>query len=67
LPDGSFVALNEKQPYLVFRGFLLAWSPEGYGQRFAAPTDLPVAVLTPRSVVKTLTQGYVAEIHPSAF
>ncbi len=67
LPDGSFVALNDKQPYLVFRGSLLAWSPEGYGQRLSAPNDLPVAVLTPRSVVKTLAQGYAAEIHPSAF
>jgi hypothetical protein len=66
LPDGSFVALDAKQPYLLFRGFLLAWRPEGYGQRFAAQTDLLVEVLTPRSIVKTLARGFAADVHPSA-
>ncbi len=67
LPDGSFIALNNKQPYLVFQGFLLAWRTEGYGQRLALQKNLMVAVLTPRTVVKTLAQGYTAEIHPSAY
>jgi hypothetical protein len=67
LPDGSFVALDAKQSYLLLRGFLLAWRPEGYGQRFAAQADLLVDVLTPRSIVKTLARGFAAAIHPSAF
>jgi hypothetical protein len=44
----------------------LAWRPEGYGQRFAAQTDLLVEVLTPRSIVKTLARGFAADVHPSA-
>lgn len=67
LPDGSFVALDAKQPYLLFRGLLLAWRPEGYGQRLAQQPDRVVQVLTPRAMVKTLAAGYRAGVHPSAF
>lgn len=69
LPDGSFVVLEDDQPYLLYRGFLLAWHPEalGYGRRRAAHGDSTVRVLTPQSVVKTLAKGYPVEIHPSAF
>ncbi|MGH7494441.1 MAG: hypothetical protein ACREOO_18875 [bacterium] len=66
LPDGSFVLLaNDRQPYLVFRDFLLAWSPEGYHRRIILEAGLTVGVLTPRSIVNTLAQGYDASIHPS--
>jgi hypothetical protein len=68
LPDGSFVLVaNDRQPYLVFRGFIIAWSPEGYQQRTVLQPELLVNVLTPRSIVKTLAQGYSVAIHPSAF
>jgi len=67
LPEGSFVALDEKQPYLLFQDFLLAWHPKGYGRRLPAQRDLIVQVLTPQSIVKTLAHGYAAEVHPSAF
>jgi hypothetical protein len=66
LPDGSFVAFDAKLPYLLFQGFLLAWHPEGYGQRLAQPPDRIVQVLTPRSMVSTLAAGYRAGVHPSA-
>jgi hypothetical protein len=66
LPDGSFVALDDNQPYLLVNGFFLAWQPEGYGQRLAQPLDRIVRVLTPRSIVRTLAKGYRAEIHPTA-
>lgn len=67
LPDGSFIILaSEQQPYLVFRGSLLAWSPEGYLRRADMKPELKVNVLTPRAIVKTLAQGYDLEIHPSA-
>jgi len=68
LPDGSFVALNDNQPYLLHKNFLLAWHPDasGYGRRVAARDDLIVQVLTPRSIVKTLARGYVADVHGSA-
>jgi len=68
LPDGSFVALDDQQPYLLHQGFLRAWHPDasGYGLSIAAQSEMMVRVLTPRSIVKALAQGYVAHIHPSA-
>jgi hypothetical protein len=65
LPEGSFVAFDAKQPYLLFRGFLIAWRPEGYGQCLAQQPELIVQVLTPHSIVKTLAAGYRASVHPS--
>lgn len=67
LPDGTFVALNDNQAYLLHQGFLLAWHPEGYGRRVAAQGNLMVQVLTPHSIVKTLARGYAAYVHLSAF
>lgn len=66
LPDGSFVALDDQQPYLLHQGFLRAWHPEGYGRRIAKQSEMIAQVLTPRSIVKALAQGYEAEVHPSA-
>lgn len=68
LPRGSFITLeNDEQPYLVLEDALVAWHPEGYGQRIARPSNEGVQVLTPRSIVRTLAHGYHAKIHPSAF
>lgn len=67
LPSGSFITLeNDKQPYLVVEDALLAWNPQGYSQRIPRPDTEIVRVLTPRSTVRTLAQGYQAKIHPSA-
>jgi len=67
LPSGSFITLeNDEQPYLVVEDALLAWNPEGYSQRIPRPDTEFVRVLTPRSTVRTLAQGYQAKIHPSA-
>ena len=66
LPDGGFVVLDDRQPYLLHQRFLLAWHPEGYGCRVAAQGDLIVQVLTPRSIVNTFAQGYAANIHSSS-
>jgi hypothetical protein len=66
LPRGSLVVMEDsKQPYLVLEDTLLAWQPEGYGERMARPDKLVVQVLTPRSVVRTLAHGYQAGIHSS--
>jgi hypothetical protein len=65
LPDGVMVADAEGRAYLVYRGRLPAWTPGGY----AAPGQgLPEAlrVLTPRSVVGVVRQGYPVELHASA-
>lgn len=67
LPDGSFVALHDNQPYLWWEKALLAWNPEGYRRIESRPADCIVRVLTPPSIVKTFAQGYIPGIHASAF
>lgn len=67
LPNGSFVAFHDHQPYLWWEEALLAWNPEGYRRVESRPADCIVRVLTPPSIVKTFAQGYVAGVHASAF
>lgn len=64
LPDGVMVAADD-QAYLVHRGGLRPWTPAGYG---GPRQGLPAAlrVLTPRSVVAAVRQGYPVQLHPSA-
>lgn len=58
-PPGTFITFEERtQPYLVLADALLAWHPEGYGEPIARPNDRLVIVLTPRSVVRTLANGF---------
>jgi hypothetical protein len=64
LPDGTFITLD-KAAFLVREESLLRWSPGGYTERVSRPGSTPVEVLTPPSIVKTLTAGYVPQIHPS--
>jgi hypothetical protein len=65
LPDGTYVALNERA-WLVRGDRLLAWSPDGYVQSTHRPPTGEVTVLTPPSIVAVLRAGYRAEVHPSA-
>ncbi|MBI5568082.1 MAG: hypothetical protein HY870_24505 [Chloroflexi bacterium] len=68
LPDGSFIQQSgDDTAWLVLGDQLLAWSAFGYTQRIARSAgETRVAVLTPRSIVRALTAGYEAGIHPSA-
>jgi hypothetical protein len=64
LPSGVMVADGD-QAYLVQGTALLPWTPAGY----AAPRPLPDAtlhVLTPRSIVEAIADGYPVDVHPSA-
>ncbi|MCL4299551.1 MAG: hypothetical protein KJ077_27695 [Anaerolineae bacterium] len=66
LPPGTFITFGlMKQAYLVLEDELIAWHPEGYGQRMGRSNVQVVQVLTPRSVVQTLAYGYQVNIHPS--
>jgi hypothetical protein len=68
LPGGTFVVLpGAPHAYLVLGHWLLRWSPFGYDAAVARPTSAgaTIRVLTPRSVVKTLTAGYTPALHPS--
>lgn len=65
LPKGTFILLGER-PYLVGEDALLLWTPSGYEPpQVQSGADL-VTVLTPRSTVAALAQGYAPELHQTA-
>lgn len=67
LPDGTFVTDDEHNAYLVLRKLMLRWTPAGYEAPGRRDINLPLQVLTPASVVRTLGAGYPVSIHRSAF
>jgi hypothetical protein len=67
LPDGTFVTFDESDAYLILDSQLLRWTPAGYETRIAPTTAIPLRILTPASVVRTLKAGYPVELHTSAF
>jgi hypothetical protein len=68
LPDGVFVTMERQgdQAYLVWRNWLLAWSPGGYRERRPRSKGERVRLLTPPSIVAAIRAGYVPEVHASA-
>ena len=68
LPDGVIVTVAAwgAEAYLVRDGYLLAWSPGGYGERRGRPKGEEAKVLTPPSTVAAIRAGYAPEVHPSA-
>ena len=66
LPDGTFVTDDEHNAYLVLGKLLLRWRPDGYEGPGNRGINLPLRVLTPASVVRTLGAGYPVSIHRSA-
>ena len=67
LPDGAFV-VRENEPWLVFGGHLLHWTPAGYDERVARPRGMSATVVTPPSLVAVLRAGWapiVPLFHPS--
>ena len=69
LPDGVFVDLSatDGDVWLIRGEDLLAWSAGGYTGRRSRPRGKAVTVLTPRSTVAAIREGYVPEVHPSAW
>jgi hypothetical protein len=65
LPDGTMVEVSG-QPWLVYEGGLLAWTPGGYESRRVAEPSAEVTVITPRATVAALAAGYRPVVHPSA-
>lgn len=67
LPEGTMVELDGKA-YLVWRRRLYQWSFSGYTEDKAkrAPTS-PVKVLTPASIVKMYSRGFLPQVDVSAF
>ncbi len=66
LPDGTFVTTDERDAYLVLDRRLWQWKPDGYQRAAAGRVDASLRVLTPASIVRALSAGYSANIHPSA-
>jgi hypothetical protein len=68
LPDGVFVATgdDDDRAALLWHDALHTWSPGGYTQREVRPRGEKVKVLTPRSTVAAIENGYVPQVHPTA-
>src|SRR5512135_218276 len=66
LPNGTFVADDERQAYVVLNRQVQLWTPDGYEHALTRLIHYPVRVLTPASIVRTLAAGYPVHIHPSA-
>jgi hypothetical protein len=64
LPDGAMIFLGTV-PHLIAASAVRQWSFAGYGSPTLLPRG-PVEVVTPPSVVRTLTAGYRPALHPSA-
>jgi len=67
LPDGTMVADDAGQAYLVLHSTLVPWEAGGYGHPVQPSTDLEMRVLTPRATVGVLGAGYPVDVHESAF
>ena len=65
LPDGAFVDLDGA-PWLIAKGRMVQWTPEGYGARQPLPTTGLANVLTPESSVAVLRHGYPVQVDSSA-
>ncbi|MCL4266102.1 MAG: hypothetical protein KJ069_23030 [Anaerolineae bacterium] len=61
LPEGVFVVVGER-PCLLWQDALFPWSVGGYGQPLHVDRGLMALVLTPRSTVGVLQQGYVPQV-----
>ncbi|OOQ61699.1 hypothetical protein [Mucilaginibacter pedocola] len=61
LPDGTFIQLSN-DAYLVANRSIYKWAPEGYGEAEPLPENKSVSVLTPRSVVEAIRNGYIQQL-----
>lgn len=67
LPNGTFIQLNNtEEAWLVQSNVLLQWTPAGYSKRISKESGRQVAVLTPKSIVRVLAEGYHPVIHSSS-
>lgn len=65
LPDGTMIDINSKT-YLLWESKLFEWSCSGYTESDIVPHEnKQVIVLTPKSYVKTFSNGFVPEVHES--
>lgn len=65
LPDGCFVRIDGLS-YLLWKGGMLLWTPEGYARKDARASGMRVEVLTPEPTVQCIRHGYTPAIHVSS-
>ena len=61
IPNSTFVCIDNN-PYLVFNGQFLLWTPFGYNKGTAFAGKEKLTVLTPKSIVNTFQMGYLPQI-----
>lgn len=68
VPEGALVTKesNPSAALLHWRGQLHPWTPDGYLSAVPARNDETVSLITPPSVCRVLSAGFVTRIHPSA-
>ena len=64
LPDGSLVMVDG-HAHLINGSQLFPWHAEGYASPEPRPRSGDVCVLTPRSIVAALVEGFEPRCHPS--
>jgi hypothetical protein len=65
LPEGCFIQIDGSS-YLLWKGALLVWSPEGYTKKLHRAGAAKVTVLTPEPIVQCIRHGYTPEVHDSS-
>jgi hypothetical protein len=65
LPDGTFIELEDKY-FLKWRSSLLEWSFDGYVSAVPIPSNKTAKVLTPKSIVRCFSSGFLPKVHESA-
>jgi len=66
LPDGTFLTLSGDDAYAVKGSGLLRWTPSGYTESRTRRGGITVDTLTPPSITKVLSRGYMPRWHASA-
>lgn len=61
IPDGSFIEYDS-QPFLKYKGKIFEWGFGGYKDGIHIGSDVSVLLLTPLSIVKTISAGYLPQI-----
>jgi hypothetical protein len=66
LPDGAMITLTGDDAFAVKGDALLPWTPSGYGKPRSRLSGVEVDVLTPPSILRALSRGFVPRWHETA-
>lgn len=60
LPDGVFLTIADapREALLLWRGYGLPWSHQGYGEPKLIPPHTVVTALTPKPIIRAIQAGY---------